>query len=419
MTFDDSLPILVEALRAELGPDRTAAGVVLRDASGRLSFFAGEPMVEADHLSRVLKERLGPYARADRVLAPPDAPGAERVLRDPDARDLSVGGTAIRYLDRRIVGADWLRVPESRQEQPPRFVFASLKGGVGRSTALSVVAMEQAQKGRNVLVVDLDIEAPGVGSMLLSIDRLPRLGAIDYLVERNLGPVGRDVVDACVGTSGLTSGQGLVEVVPVVGSRSSEHPGNYLAKLSRAMIEGIGDDGPMSVSDKLRGMLAELEARRRYDLVLIDARAGLAEVAAGPLLALGANVLLFGTAQRQTVEGLRFLLAHLALLPRDDWWAIRMVHAKVLTTEAQQRFKEDLWSLFSEYLYEEQAGLEGFNFPPDDPDAPHNPLPILFDAAFADWAPADRPPDLVEGYFTRTFSSVLKFVSETLVEERT
>lgn len=415
--FDESLTRLVDVVATKLGAEALASGVVLRDASGRLVFFSATVLAEeqAKGLADALIDALGVYARSDRPVVSRDEPGAERVLKDPGVRERELPKGRIRYLDRRLVGADWLRKPLPLTSVPARFVFASLKGGVGRSTALSVVAAEQSRQGKNVLVVDLDLEAPGIGSMLLGGDRRPRFGSLDYLVERNFGQVGD--LDAFVGTSALTAGAGLVDVVPVVGLDSLTAPENYLAKLSRAMLEGVGEDGtPTSLAEKLAGLLSELESRRTYDLVLVDARAGLAELAAGPLLGLGANVLLFGTAQTQTLEGLRFLFAHLASLiapgTPSPWSVLKMVHAKAQQLASQEQFRDELSELFAEYLYEEQTSLTEFNFGPNDPDAPHSPIVVPLDLAFADWDPTAEPSKLIATYYARTYGALLSYVDD-------
>jgi Mrp family chromosome partitioning ATPase len=423
------LPWLVEVLVAELGAAAVSSGVVLREAGGRLAFFSGtvldEPTVE--RVTAAVQARLGVYARPDRTIASADGPGAQRVLTAPRAVTLAVGDVDVRLLDRRIVGADWLGGREERTGGPPRFAFASLKGGVGRSTAISVCAAEAARQGRNVLVVDLDLEAPGIGSMLLATDRLPRLGALDFLVEQNFAPLSGPQLDDFVGTSGLTRGEGLVDVVPVVGVRTLDAPQNYLAKLSRAMLEAQRDEGePMPLRDKIRDMLAALEGRRQYDLVFVDARAGLAELAAGPLLGLGATVLLFGTAQPQTLEDLRYLFAHLQSLvapgTRSPWGALRMVHAKAQSGRRHERFKDELWDLFSEYLYEGDAegkpDLRALSFGASDPNAPHNPIAVPLDTAFADWDPIGEPDTLVETYYRRTFFDLLAFIDDRGAELR-
>ena len=442
--FDDSLPRLVKLLVDTLGRERVSAGVVLRDATGRLSFFSDAALepATARQIEQLAGAALGAYVRSERVVVGAADPGAERVLNDPGPLDVPVrldgndDAVQVRYLDRRIVGADWLRLPaESRhpgnggdagggRAEAQRVVFASLKGGVGRSTALTVVAAEQARRGRNVLVIDLDLEAPGIGSLLLSGDRTPGFGVIDYLVERNFGTVDHAIVDDMIGTSALTQGQGLVSVVPAVGRRTLGAPGNYLAKLARAMTEAVDDDdGPLSLASKLLEMLTDLEAQRRYDLVLIDVRAGLSEVTAGPLLALDAEILLFATDQVQTLQDLEFLLAHLRSLTgaaRPAYWdRLKMVHAKAAQTARINDFRDALWNLFSTYLYVETLELEEFNFDADAPEAPHYPLVIPLDTAFADWDPVGNPDKLVESYYARTFETLIAYIDDLVsVEQR-
>src|SRR5262249_5834849 len=162
--------------------------------------------------------------------------------------------------------------------------------GVGRSTALSILAADEARRGKNVLAIDLDLEAPGIGSMLLDQDRRPRYGTLDFLVEDGIGGVDDGDVEQFVGTSALTAGAGLVDVVPASGTATMNSPQNYMAKLARAMVEDVTEEGAKSVRSQVRRAVDRLVARRSYDLVLIDARAGLAEISAGPLLGLGATV---------------------------------------------------------------------------------------------------------------------------------
>ncbi|WP_437913797.1 hypothetical protein WME73_46430 [Sorangium sp. So ce302] len=420
--FDDSLPVLIDEVEAHLGRSSLEGGVVLREASGRLTFFAdGELTPESlAALTGALRKALGPYARPDRVVADRQSPGAARILEDPGTCAVRVGDRTVRYLDRRIVGADWVRGPEPEAPAPPQFVFASLKGGVGRSTTLSVVAAEQARKGRNVLVIDMDLEAPGIGSILLDPDRRPAFGALDYLAESGLGGFDETELADFVGTSALTSGAGLVDVMPVSGTSSEKHPENFLAKLSRAMLEDVEPGGgSVSLRDKTRGMIRRVVGRRPYDLVLVDARAGMAELSAGPLLGLGATVFLFGTAQRQTIDDYRYLFAHLATLPTPEggspWRQLRMVHAKApLSDEVNTTFTDEMWNLFTEYLYEEIDGLDGFNFDVNDPQAPHYPIAIPFDARFVHWDPAKKPTELTRSYYEATFGAFLTAVDRLL-----
>jgi hypothetical protein len=250
----------------------------------------------------------------------------------------------------------------------------------------------------------------------------PELGVLDYLVEQNLSDVSEELVSKMVQTSRLTDGAGLVDVVPVVGKKSDAHPENFLAKLSRGMIEGLANEEPISVAGKIARLIDGLENRRSYDLVLVDARAGLAELTAGPLLALGANSLLFGTSQPQTFQALNFLFAHLAFLRSEDvespWRRLKMVHAKAASTSsAREQFKDKSWELFLKYIYEEVKGVDdGFSHDVGDRDAPHYPIVIPMDTAFTDWDPVSEPSKLLPLYYQRTYEELLKYVDDLIKE---
>ena len=61
--------------------------------------------------------------------------------------------------------------------------FYSFKGGVGRSMALVNVAVEMANRGRNVLVVDFDLEAPGLDTFDVTTPRDQVPGMVDFVSE--------------------------------------------------------------------------------------------------------------------------------------------------------------------------------------------------------------------------------------------
>ena len=181
--FDDSLAALAKIIVEQLGEDVLKRGVVLRDASGLLTFVSRDPAPSERARAEIaasVSRSLGAYARTDRPVAFADDPGAMRLLDDVGPLFIKVGEYQCRVIDRRIVGS---------AAGAPRVVFASLKGGVGRSTALAITASDLANRGRNVLAVDLDLEAPGIGEFLLTEERMPRFGVVDYLVENGIGGI--------------------------------------------------------------------------------------------------------------------------------------------------------------------------------------------------------------------------------------
>ncbi|MCC6559121.1 MAG: AAA family ATPase, partial [Polyangiaceae bacterium] len=312
--FDDSLPILADVVRSALGDKALQAGTVLRDAIGCLAFFAAEPLDEeaVDGLSSRLREALGKYARPDRVVAGADDHGSASVRADPSALTVTVEQWRIRLVDRRLVGADWRRTPSPPATSPPRFVFASLKGGVGRTTALAVVAAHLASRGRRVLAVDLDMEAPGLGAMLLTPETLPEFGIIDALVENGLSGLDEAFFADLVGPSDLAGRGGRIDVIPAFGRRSLNNPADVLAKIARAYAEDVRADGTVAtILDQIRAVIDQFADPARYDVILVDARAGLHETTASAILGLGAEVLLFGLDEPQTFQGYAVMLAHL------------------------------------------------------------------------------------------------------------
>jgi MinD-like ATPase involved in chromosome partitioning or flagellar assembly len=61
--------------------------------------------------------------------------------------------------------------------------FYSFKGGVGRSMALVNAGAQLAKKGKKVLLVDFDLEAPGLTTFALNHPQAPVPGIVDYVHE--------------------------------------------------------------------------------------------------------------------------------------------------------------------------------------------------------------------------------------------
>ena len=432
--FDESLPTFVRALAEHLGADVLKQGLIVRDSTGRLRFLTSE--VPPSEERRVdIEERiagvLGAYARRDGAIAFKDEPGVQQLLKDPEAFPMREGALTFRLLDSRIVGSAWLNALPEETAKPPRIVFASLKGGVGRSTALAVAASDLARRNKNILVVDLDLEAPGVGDMLLDVERMPHFGSVDYLVENGLGGITDRYLSDFIGTSPLTTpGGGRVDVLPALGKDAIENPSNTLPKLSRAMIEDIGSEGiSVPVGAQIADMIRRFTRRDSYDVVLIDSRAGLSELAAPAILGLGANVLLFGTAQRQTIQGYAALFAGLKLLAdrdimaqrRAEWrLSFKAVYAKAgLDESAGARYRDELYELFADNLYDEDDNQQSnpddaISFDIDDADAPHWPLIVPFSQSFVDFDPVQAPSQLNAAFYEQAYRPFLSGIDSII-----
>jgi Mrp family chromosome partitioning ATPase len=363
---------------------------------------------------------------------------ASTLLADPTVRivqtELGDRLLEFRYADRRLAGADWLAdFSAAPLLQRKRLVFASIKGGVGRSTALSVLAADLAQSGKRVLAIDLDLEAPGIGFMLLPAsqdareDRRPRFGALDYLVETGVSGVTDESLVDFIGTS--TFAKGAIDVLPVVGRETDDRPHELIPKLARGLIEDVSGDDVIPLWKQMSEMVSRFEQRGDYDVVLIDARAGLSEITAAPLMTMGANVFLFATDQEQTFRGYRYLLTYLVsqtdfstLDPDQDWrQRVNFVQAKAPPTErGRSTFTDRLYDLCSEILYEDASDDDvappRFTFGPSEtgPGVPHDATHVRYDSAYDAFDPTIEGDQLDPEVYSGPFGSFLRRANSVL-----
>jgi Mrp family chromosome partitioning ATPase len=429
--YDDALPLFVEIVGNYLGEIGFRRNAFLRDADGVLTLVV-RGRLKAELRSRLeaeIRENLGSYAAAAPVATPSELMDSKLGDHTLDQWEY-VNNRFVRLIERRLVGQDWVRGIQPRIPRVPAVVvFASQKGGVGRSTALAVAATEFAHSGKSILAIDLDLEAPGLGGMLLPADELPAFGALDYYVESGRGPIDEAFFSDMVSISPLARGTGRVMVVPAAGQRCRKFPQNVIGKISRAYLEDIdeadGEPRTLTFLDRTRNMISRLCERDSYDAVFVDARAGLNETTAATIQGLGADILFFGVDTPQTWEGYRFFLAHLARFkPRkvvdgEDWrYRLKMVHAKAAADpQSWADYRDNSFELFAEHLYDELDETKvskdvAFGFDIDDREAPHYAWPILIDPTYYHFDPLGHREQLTESIYMRTFGSLITGLGE-------
>lgn len=393
-TFDQILPQIDQALRPHAENLASIGELVInRDLNGRVRLLVSESVRSNETSLKIvnaiaedLTGRLGKHAYpADRAVLFEEDPTAVCA----GAPSFALAGFAnVRIVDRLATEVDWTSIaPESTRA--PRIVFFSIKGGVGRSTALAASSWALAQSGQRVLVLDLDLESPGLSSSLLPEERRPTYGITDWLVE-DLVDNGAAVFDDMIASSPL-SHDGEIYVVPAHG----KEPGEYVAKLGRVwMAKHSTETGAESWSKRLMRLISALEDRLAPDIILIDSRAGIDEVAASCIADLGAAlVLLFAIDGEQTWSGYRVLLQHWNRAGQAQ--AIRerlqVVGAMIPDDESRHEYFEGLreraWNTFTEELYDPippgESTSERFNYDEADDSAPHYPWPIRWNRGFA------------------------------------
>jgi hypothetical protein len=395
MTFDAILPKVAEIFQQHQADVPCVRPLLInRDLNGRVRLIMDEKwehddraMAAINKITRKIEGALGPHAypAEDALLFESNF---EEVLAS-EAKFSLEGIEGVYVVDRLATEGNWSSISPPNTTTP-RIVFFSIKGGVGRSTALAATAWALAESGKRVLVLDLDLESPGLSSSLLSEDRRPTHGIADWLVE-DLVDNGCMVFENMVATSSL-SHNGEIYVVPAHGAKAGE----YIAKLGRVWMPKVSTHGSReSWSQRLRRLIEELEKRWAPDVMLIDSRAGIDEVASACLTGLSASmILLFAIDSDQTWSGYQILFRHWRItgVVREIRERLQLVGAMIPEVGADDYFdglRERAWDIFSEELYDEvPAGAistekGSWSFDEADEGAPHSPWSVRWHRGFA------------------------------------
>ena len=398
--FDRALDIAIDKAKG-VGPVFGREIVLVRDLRGRIRVLAPESSkalspdqkASAEYLGQELAKSLGAYGfPPDRaVLFAGELMQGDEVFASSDRRLIAEeSGFKIWLLDRQVTGQDWMRSPLQQETQTPRVTFFGIKGGVGRSTALVIWAWRLAGQGKTVLILDLDLESPGVSSTLLPFEFLPDYGIVDWFVEDGVGQA-ETVEDLMVAASPLAGDlPGEIRIVPAFGRDT----GDYLPKLARC-YGASSTGGHVPWAERLQQMVERMERKETPDIVILDSRAGLHDIAAVTVTRMDADAFLFAMDSMQTWNAYAFLFRHWRHHPQVAGFRQKLQIVAGMAPETGRDsylkgFRENSWNLFREHLYDEVVEVQVadvFSFDLDSLEAPHYPLPIFWNRALQEFDP--------------------------------
>ena len=348
--------------------------------------------------------------------------------------DASAQALTLLLLERQDKERDWLTPANTTVNSTrltKRCVFFSVKGGVGRSSALTMLAITLAMRGMRVLVVDGDFESPGLSSSLLSTgDGQPEYGVVDWLTAQALGAdaqtLERMALENAVAPSPLNARlalQGQVLVAPAYGSQTEA----YVSKLAR--IYRQSQDGK-AYAQRLNEFLSTTETQHKIDITLFDCRAGIDDTAAAAITQLHADIsFLFAINTSQTWDSYRLLFKHLRRNPAlfstnsmvadddEDAWELRRSLRLVSALTPQEHgsyigyfesLQQNAYETFSE-IYDEDSGEDSQAFAPapGDMDAPHAALRIQWVEALRAFSPLTEPGQMTDALNQAAFADFL------------
>ena len=188
--------------------------------------------------------------------------------------------------------------------------FYSYKGGVGRTMALANTAALLAQSGKRVLVVDFDLEAPGLPSYDMFRCAQSRKGIVDYVTayrQTMIAPTAADYVVEC-------DFKDIKLWLMPAGDYSEPE---YTSRLNSVDWEALyaSESGYLMFED-LKQQWSQHDGKG-FDYVLIDSRTGHTDVGGICTRQLPDAVVIMFVPNRQNVEGLKPIVEGIRLESRE------------------------------------------------------------------------------------------------------
>ncbi|MCU0516628.1 MAG: AAA family ATPase, partial [Oscillatoria sp. Prado101] len=197
-------------------------------------------------------------------------------------------------------GADMELPPIIPSDLPPVVAFHSFKGGVGRTTHALALAQTIARDKQRVLLVDGDMEAPGISWLLERRLPSPPVCFADLLALAHGDP--SPEANSAVQLVADRLQSALIDGIYVLPSFRSQSGFTTLKIRPEHLIEG--SKNPFRLTE----ILASLGKAVGADVAIVDLRAGLSEMATGLILDPRVYRVFVTTLSGQSISGTARLL---------------------------------------------------------------------------------------------------------------
>lgn len=285
------------------------------------------------------------------------------------------------FSERHIENTNWFINDSIKTIKAPITSFYSFKGGVGRTTATILTSLLLARQGKKVLLIDFDLEAPGLASVFASQEEnseelLSVKGFVDFLIDydankRDLQKISIDdyyftkTEQILVGTKG-----GELVIVPAIATNSKSAE-SYINKLSKANIKyGYGKEYIPDLFLKL------LDDKISPDYIFIDTRTGINDVGGLVFNRYAQNIFLIFYGNQQNMFGLESILPELIDLNKKNV-QFYLVNSPVPKNDTDAKIEIDYYINKSYEIFLNNFYIE--NIPSQfDETADHYPINIPF-----------------------------------------
>ncbi len=345
---------ITEVIKAQ---DNFEKCFIVRNVFSRFAIYVIAP-TDFVAFENTIKEKLPEWIDTIREISKED----EFIYNDlVQTSDPINGSLKVFFSERHVENSNWF-IKDQLEIDTPVTSFYSFKGGVGRTTAAILTALLLAREGKKVLLIDFDVEAPGLASIFANQeddteDLLGVKGFIDFWVDyeankRDLNKISIDdyyftkTDQVLIGNNG-----GELVVVPAIAT-NSENASSYIPKLSKANIKyGLRKEYVPDI------FLKTLEEKINPDFIFIDTRTGINNVGGLVFNRYAQNIFLFFYGNQQNMFGLESILPELQELDEKNV-KYYLVNSPVPKNETDKKteveyYLEKSYELFCENIYDE------------------------------------------------------------------
>ena len=186
--------------------------------------------------------------------------------------------------------------------------FYSYKGGVGRTLALSNIAIRLSELGKKVCLLDFDLEAPGLPFKFKYNKKEIKSGLVDYIHEYSFNGIIPEIIKKySITIEPLNSNFLPIQLIPAGNIENSE----YWIKLSQInwsdMFYSENGQGVRFILD----LKAKIEKEFSPDILLIDSRTGITDISGITLKLLADEVVILSSYNDEGLFGSKKIIKSL------------------------------------------------------------------------------------------------------------
>ncbi|MBL4586960.1 MAG: tetratricopeptide repeat protein [Flavobacteriales bacterium] len=221
--------------------------------------------------------------------------------------------------------------------------FYSYKGGVGRSLALSQVAIRLSEYGKKVCVLDFDLEAPGLHFKFHNYDKVTPIskGIVDYIDEFVVSrKIPASIKDFSIQLKPKNRTYKNIDLTPAGNIEKDD----YWMKLSQIDWSSLFYKKESSGVKFFLDLKARINKELKPDFLLIDSRTGITDIAGITLRLLADEAVVLAANNDENMFGSKKIIKSLIDSDKTLFGAVPKVHFVLtripFTDEPLERLKE-------------------------------------------------------------------------------